>query len=191
MTEHQQQIEALEKDIFDKQARLNELRRGGEPEVVRDYALAGPDGKVPLSNLFGEHDDLMVIHNMGSSCPYCTLWADGFNGMLQHFDNRASFVVASPDAPDVQKKFADGRGWSFRMISNGDSSFTEDMGYVREYKGKMGYWPGFSTFRRNDDGTIHRVAHASFGPGDPYCSLWHMIGLLEEGAADWQPRFAY
>ena len=191
MNEHQQQIEALEKEVFDKQAQLNELRRSDEPEIVSDYTLIGPNGEVRLSELFGEHTDLIIIHNMGSSCPYCTLWADGFNGMLHHFENRGAFVVVSPDAPDVQKKFADSRGWRFRMISNGDSGFTEAMGYMREHEGKMGPWPGFSTFHRDGSGTIHRVAHASFGPGDPYCGLWHMLGLLKDGAGDWQPKFAY
>jgi len=191
MNEHQQQIKALEKEIFDKQAQLTELRRSGEPEAVSDYHLDGPNGKIRLSELFGEHTDLIVIHNMGSSCPYCTLWADGFNGMLHHFENRGAFVVVSPDAPDVQKKFADSRGWRFRMISNGGSGFTEDMGYMREHKGQMGPWPGFSTFHRDESGTIHRIANASFGPGDPYCGLWHMIGLLKDGAGDWQAKFSY
>jgi predicted dithiol-disulfide oxidoreductase (DUF899 family) len=191
MTEHQKQIEVLEQEIHVRQAKLSELRRQAEPKTVRDYELAGPGGKVTLSSLFGEQNDLIVIHNMGASCPYCTLWADGFNGMLQHFEDRAAFVVVSPDAPDAQKKFADSRGWQFRMLSNGDSKFTEDMGYMHEHQGKMSPQPGFSTFHRDDSGTIHRIAHASFGPGDPYCGIWHMIDALKDGAGAWQPRFSY
>ena len=77
------------------------------------------------------------------------------------------------------------------MFSNGDSRFTEDMGYMREWEGKMGPWPGFSTFHRDDQGQIHRIAHASFGPGDPYCALWHIIGVLKDGANGWQAEFSY
>ena len=128
---------------------------------------------------------------MGASCPYCTLWADGFNGMLHHFENRAAVALVSPDTPEQQKAFAYSRGWSFRMISNGASDFTADMGYMREYKGKLGLWPGFSTFHRDAEGNIHRIAHASFGPGDPFCGLWHMIGVLKDGAGNWQPQFSY
>ena len=40
-------------------------------------------------------------------------------------------------------------------------------------------------------GAIHRIAHASFGPGDPYCGLWHLMGLLKDGVGDWQPKFSY
>jgi predicted dithiol-disulfide oxidoreductase (DUF899 family) len=191
MTDHESKVAALEKEIFDKQAELNNLRRAGEPETVKDYELDGPNGQVRLSELFGDKKDLLIIHNMGASCSYCTLWADGFNGMLHHFENRAAFIVVSPDAPDKQKQFAESRGWKFCMASNGDSGFTEDMGYVREYKGKLGSLPGFSTFHKNDDGTIQRIAHASFGPGDPYCSIWHMIGVFKDGAGDWEPKFSY
>jgi len=65
-----------------------------------------------LAGLFGRKDDLVVIHNMGSSCPYCTLWADGFNGLYDHLANRAAFALSSPDAPAAQKRFAEGpRDW--------------------------------------------------------------------------------
>jgi predicted dithiol-disulfide oxidoreductase (DUF899 family) len=191
MTDHDSKIAVLEKEIFDKQVELNNLRRQCDPETVKDYELDGPNGKVRLSDLFGDRKDLLIVHNMGASCTYCTLWADGFNGMLSHFENRAAFVLVSPDAPDKQRQFADGRGWKFRMVSNGDSGFTEDMGFVREYQGKLSQWPGFSTFHRGDDGAIQRIAHASFGPGDPYCSIWHMAGVLKDGVGDWQPQYTY
>ena len=191
MADQDAQIQALEKEVFEKQARLNELRRNRDPEVVRDYALDGPDGRVRLSELFGRHRDLIVIHNMGRSCPYCTLWADGFNGMLDHLEDRAAFAVVSPDPPEVQKQFAEERGWNFRMLSDGGSGFTEAMGYMPEHEGKRKPWPGFSTFHKADDGTIRRIAHAGFGPGDPYCALWHMIGVLKDGVAGWEARFSY
>jgi predicted dithiol-disulfide oxidoreductase (DUF899 family) len=84
-----------------------------EPEEVSDYTFATADGTVRLSALFSGNRDLIVIHNMGTTCPYCTLWADGFNGISDHLASRAAFVVSSPDRPEVQKKFAAGRGWRF------------------------------------------------------------------------------
>ena len=189
---HAEKIAALEKELMEKQAELNELRRASLREKVEDYTFQAPnDRQVRLSELFGDHRDLIVIHNMGSSCPYCTLWADGFNGQIGHFQNRAGFVLVSPDAPETQEKFAASRGWKMPMVSSQGSTFTRDMGYEREWEGKVGPWPGFSTFRREDDGSIVRVAHSSFGPGDPYCGLWHMIGVLADGADGWQPRFSY
>ncbi|MSO88554.1 MAG: hypothetical protein EXQ89_01015 [Rhodospirillaceae bacterium] len=42
--------------------------------IVGDYTFREPAGPVPLSGLFGESDLLVVLHNMGTSCPNCTLW---------------------------------------------------------------------------------------------------------------------
>ena len=128
---------------------------------------------------------------MGKSCPYCTLWADGFNGVAGHLEDRAGFVVVSPDAPEDQQAFAKSRGWTFRMLSAKESSFTDDMGYMAEYEGKPWPQPGYSTFRKNEDGQVQRVAHAPFGPGDPYCGVWHLFELLDGGTGEWQPKFEY
>ena len=186
-------IADLEREIHEKQAELARLRREAPPMPLEDYTLRGPAGaRVRLSEVFGEHRDLIVIHNMGSSCPYCTLWADGFNGIVSHLENRAAFVLVSPDSPVTQAAFAEQRGWKFRMLSNGDSGFTEDMGFLREGSdGKMRPAPGVSTFRKDDDGSLTRIAHADFGPGDPFCGAWHVFSLLDGGAGEWAPRSVY
>ena len=187
-----QEIQSLTQEVMEKQAKLNELMRSRPAEPVQDFELKGEGGAaVRLSEAFGEHRDLIVIHNMGRGCAYCTLWADGFIGFHPHFLNRAGFVVVSPDAPDVQKEFAESRGWPFRMLSNADSGFTEAMGYVMEKDGKKQWWPGFSTFRKQDDGTIERVAHGYFGPGDAYCGIWHLFAALDGGDGGWGPKFSY
>jgi predicted dithiol-disulfide oxidoreductase (DUF899 family) len=183
------EIEDLERELYDKTQRLAELKRARPREAVDDHELDAPDGrKVRLSELFGERDDLIVIHNMGRGCSYCTLWADGFNGVVDHLENRAAFVVVSPDPPQVQQEFAKGRGWRFRMLSSSGSGFTEAMGY-RDEKG--GWLPGISTFRRGADGRIERVATAPFGPGDTFCPTWHVLDLLADGAAGWEPKYKY
>src|SRR6516225_2193063 len=98
-----------------------------EPEPVKDYTFRRADGRsVRLFELFGDKADLFVIHNMGQSCPYCTLWADGFNGAYAHLSNRASFVVSSPDAPEKQRVFAQSRGWRFPMVSIAGTTFAQD-----------------------------------------------------------------
>jgi hypothetical protein len=45
-------------------------------------------------------------------------------------------------------------------------------------------------FRRDGD-SIVRVADTGFEPDDDFCALWHFLNLLPEGAAGWQPKFAY
>ena len=177
-----QQIEALK-------AKLSVARRRRPQEPVADYELTGSDGvPISLSALFGEKDDLIVVHNMGRGCAYCTMWADGFNGVLPHLEDRAAFVVVSPDEPDVQATFTESRGWRFRMVSAAGSEFAHAMGF-EEKSGE--YMPGFSAFRRLPDGSIVRTGRDFFGPGDDYCSPWRLFDLLDGGVGEWEPRYRY
>ncbi len=82
------------RQISDLRGKIREVQQSVEPEEVGDYTFATRDGPVRLSQLFGDKASLFVIHNMGASCPYCTLWADGFNGLLPHIENHAAFAVA-------------------------------------------------------------------------------------------------
>lgn len=181
------EIQALEQELLEKSRRLAELKRAMPREPVRDYDLAGWSGPVTLSSLFGGKSDLIVIHNMGKGCRYCTLWADGFNGVWRHLANRAGFVVCSPDAVDTQKAFAESRGWGFPMVSGQGSTFIQDMGF----RGEKSWMPGVSTFRRSGEGTIERVARAEFGPYDLFCGVWHLIAMLAEGENGWEPKVTY
>ena len=157
------------------------------PEPVQDYRFATSKGTVTLAELFGDKPGLFVIHNMGKGCPYCTMWADGFNGVLAHLENRAAFVVTSPDDPATQAAFAASRGWRFRMVSHQGTDFAADMGYRSE---SGGWLPGVSVFRK-EGGRILRVSDQQLGPGDDFCSVWHFFDMLPEGPAGWRAKFAY
>jgi predicted dithiol-disulfide oxidoreductase (DUF899 family) len=182
-----EKLAGYRRQIADLRRKMREAQASVEPQEVPDYAFATPQGTVALSALFAGMPDLIVIHNMGTSCPLCTLWADGFNGIYDHLASRAAFVVSSPDRPDVQSKFAAGRGWRFPVVSHADSTFAADMGY-RSTSG--GWRPGITAFRL-DAGRILRVSDAATSPGDDFCALWHLFDLLPEGAAGWQPKFRY
>jgi predicted dithiol-disulfide oxidoreductase (DUF899 family) len=182
-----EEIAALEKEVVSAKEKLTEARRRKPHQEVSDYDLVTSDGvPVKLSELFGDKEDLIVVHNMGTGCAYCTLWADGFIGFTPHLSDRAAFVVVSPDKPEVQKNFAGKRGWNFRMVSTHDSEFNRDMGYQ---KGDDP-WPGVSTFKKID-GKIYRIADTSFGPGDEFCSLWSLLDLLADGVNNWEPKYFY
>ena len=173
--------------IADLRREMRALRAASEPEEVRDYELATSDGAVRLSSLFGDKRDLIVIHNMGVSCAYCTLWADGYNGIYHHLVERAAFVLSSPDPPDVQCTFARGRGWRFPMVSHAGATFATDLGYRSE---RGGWLPGVSVFRR-EGGRILRVSDSPSDVGDDFCALWHLFDLLPEGAGEFQPKLRY
>ncbi len=158
-------------------------------KIVKDYFLKDSTNKeVTLSRLFNNKEELILIHNMGTHCRYCTMWADGFNGVLPHLENRAAFVVVSPDDPATQKKFAQRRKWKFTMLSSKGTSFSKDMGFETK-EGKP--IPGVSVFTKNKEGKILRVAKETFGPGDHYCIVWHFFDLLPKGANEWEPQYFY
>jgi predicted dithiol-disulfide oxidoreductase (DUF899 family) len=174
------------REIAGLRAKMRQAQAASEPQAVQDYELAVPEGKVRLSSLFGDKDTLFVVHNMGASCAYCTLWADGFNGVYDHLRNRAAFVVSSPDAPAKQRDFAARRNWKFPMVSHQGTTFAADMGYRRD----NGFSPGVSVFKRTG-GKLFRVADTEFAPGDDFCSIWHFFDLIPEGKAGWQPKLSY
>jgi predicted dithiol-disulfide oxidoreductase (DUF899 family) len=181
------QLDALRKRIAEARREMRAVQANVEPQVVDNYVFASSDGNVRLSELFGNKQDLFVIHNMGSTCPYCTLWADGFNGLYEHLASRAAFIVSSPDTPETQRRFARSRGWRFPMVSHEGTTFAADMGYRSD---KGGWLPGVSVFQMSD-ARIVRVSDSGFGPEDDFCALWHFLELLPGGRSDWQPRFSY
>ena len=158
-------------------------------QTVKDYNLLDHKGrKIKFSSLFGKKEDLILIHNMGKACTYCTMWADGFNGVVPHLEDRAAFALVSPDPPAVQKKFYNSRNWKFKMFSSKGSSFAKDLGYETKAGEPQ---PGVSVFYKNKSGKMIRVAKDYFGPGDPYCLVWHLFGLLPGGPKGWHPQYKY
>jgi predicted dithiol-disulfide oxidoreductase (DUF899 family) len=174
------------RQIADIRERMRTTQASIEPEEVQDYEFSTPQGKTRLSALFGNKDTLFVIHNMGTGCANCTMWADGFNGVFHHLRDRAAFVVSSPDSPEHQQSFAAARGWKFPMVSHQGTTFAEDMGY--HLNGRA--MPGVSVFRRKGD-KILRVGDTAFRIGDDFCSVWHLFDLIPEGAAGWRPTTRY
>src|ERR1700730_8035121 len=145
--------------IADIREKMRSAQASIEPEEVQNYEFATPQGKALLSALFGDKDTLFVVHNMGTTCAHCTMWADGFNGVFEHLRDRAAFAVSSPDTPERQQSSAAGRGWKVPMVSNHGTTFAEDMGYRPNGRAM----PGVSVFKRKGD-RILRVADTTFSP---------------------------
>jgi predicted dithiol-disulfide oxidoreductase (DUF899 family) len=184
-----QEIERLQREIESLKQQLSDARRERPPEPVEDHELTLPGGeKARLSELFKGKDDLIVVHNMGRGCAYCTMWADGFNGVLPHLEDRVSFVVVSRDAPESLLPFAATRGWTFQMVSSAGTDFTEAMGFDGP---DATMYPGVSALHREPDGSIVLTGKDVFGPGDDYSSPWRLFDLLAGGAGAWQPRMEY
>ncbi len=164
------------------------MRKRHPSFIVTNYELTDTEGsQVLLRELFGDKNELIVIHNMGKSCFYCALWADGFSGFKAHLENRAAFVLTSPDDYKTLSDFSRERGWAFKSASSMGTTFKEDLGF----KNNTSFRPGVSILLKEEDGTIKHYTKASFGPGDQYCSIWSLFELLPDGNGNWGLKHDY
>ncbi len=180
------EISELESRIFELMTKLNKLRKSSAGEEVRNYSFATINGETRLLDMFGEKKQLLVIHNMGQGCRYCTLWADGFNGFLKHLESVMSVVLVSKDPPELQRQFANSREWRFRLASHGGGEYMSDQ---IDADGAVNM-PGAVVYER-DGKKIMRKNSCLFGPGDIYCSMWSLLGLAGLSEADWTPQYNY
>lgn len=179
------EIEDLERRIEALKTERSEARRRRGPEPIEDHEVGTSEGPRRLSDLFGAHDDLLLVHNMGTACAYCTLWADGLVGLMPHLTRRSAVALLTPDPPDVQRAFAAARGWPFAMASDPSRSVARALGFATEEGFSL---PGVSALRKGPGGALGRTGRAEFGPGDDYCAVWPLFDLLEGGAGGWTPR---
>ena len=181
-----ERIADLERQIGELTAALNEQRRSAPGVEVPDYSFMTLEGDVPLSGLFGGRDRLLAIHNMGQACRYCTLWADGINGVLPHLESAMAVVLLSKDEPSVQRRFAASRGWRFRLASHGGGA------YIREQTTCPGVdnMPGAVVYELRD-GAVLRKNASVFGPGDMFCPSWNFLAMAGIPPEEWTPQFNY
>ena len=176
----------LEMELYEKALKLAALRKADPPQEVPDYSFQTLSGVVMLSDLFAGKDKLLVIHNMGQGCRYCTLWADGINGILPHLEDAMAVVLASKDSPELQHRMAQNRGWRFRLVSHGGGDYLAEQNVMEG----AGNYPGAVVYQKKD-GKIYRGGSAPFGPGDLYSPLWHFLSLAGMSEEDWTPQFHY
>lgn len=180
------EVTALEMQIYELTLKLNQMRAAEAGHEVKNYRFATLSGETSLLDLFGEQHTLLLIHNMGQGCRYCTLWADGFNGFLPHLESAMAVVMVSRDEPELQRQFANSRGWRFRMASHGGGEYITEQSITEG----TGNTPGAVVYTR--DGEIIRRKNAvEFGPGDRFCPAWNLLALGGVGEDNWTPQFAY
>ena len=176
----------LEAELMEKALTLAALRRAETPVAIDDYEFETLTGKTKLSSLFAGRERLLVIHNMGQGCRFCTLWADGLNGLVPHLEDAMSVVLVSKDPPETQRRLAHDRGWRFRMASHGGGRYMVEQCKMAGYDN----CPGAAVYEMKG-GNVFRRGRAAFGPGDLYSPIWHLLALGGVGVDDWTPQFHY
>jgi len=180
------EAEKLEFEIMEKAQQLAALRQAEGDIEVSDYAFQTSGGETSLSGLFAGRERLLMIHNMGQGCRYCTLWADGINGVLDHLEDAMAVALVSKDPPETQRRMALDRGWKFRLASHGGGAYMAEQCAMGEHANM----PGASIYERKGTKIVRR-GRTAFGPGDLYSPVWHFLSLAGLGAGDWTPQFHY
>jgi predicted dithiol-disulfide oxidoreductase (DUF899 family) len=200
--------ELLEAEIAlkDQVGRVAALRRRLPADtVIEDCGFEelrdGQTVAVRLSELFDDpNKPLLLMHFMQGKkqqdpCPMCTLWADGYNALVPHLEQRVNFAVLVAGGLQPFIDYASGRGWNnLRIVSAADSDLKLRLGF----EGPEGdQHPGVSVFRLEADQLTHFTSMSAmmdeghFNGMDLLSPFWHFLDLTPEGREDFFPKASY
>ena len=201
-----QELLAEEISLRRHMERVAEQRRRLPPggEVPEDYRFVAEDGTdVALSDLFGDHDTLVVYSYMfgpdrDAPCPMCTSMMGGFEHKIPDIRQRVAlaFTARSPIERLIDAKRA--RGWTNMPI------FSDVRGdYTRAYvSADDADMPAYNVFTRKDGVIRHFWSEEISGDmADPdqdprgaveMDPLWLLLDTVPEGRGiTWHPSLTY
>jgi predicted dithiol-disulfide oxidoreductase (DUF899 family) len=209
-----EELRLAEVDLMRQREKVAALRRRLPlGTVVEDYEfLEGPrdldDGDAPvstvrLSELFSAPDRALVVYHamygkrQTTPCPMCTMWVDGFNGVVPHLQQNVDFVVASAADPAALRAHARDRGWdNVRLLSCGDNTFQYDLAaedqdgaqdstvsvFVLDAEGRQRHF--YSCHPHMADDIQQRGI-------DLLSPVWHVLDLTPQGRGEWFASLDY
>ena len=170
--------------------------------VDKEYVFEGASGKKTLTELFAGRGQLIVYHFMfdpswDEGCPSCSFWADNFNGIIVHLNQRDVSLAAISRAPFAQfAPFQKRMGWGFEWVSSFGTDFNTDyhVSFTPEQlaqgealynyaprKTSMSELPGISVFYKAPDGTIFHT-YSCYARGlDMLNVAYHYLDLVPKG----------
>jgi predicted dithiol-disulfide oxidoreductase (DUF899 family) len=203
--EERKALLAREKEFTQLRDRLSHARRDlpwVRVDKDKDYVFDGAGGKQTLAELFAGRQQLIVYHLMfdpswEEACSRCSFWADNFNGVLVHLNQRDVSLVAISRAPFAKlAAFQKRMGWSFNWVSSFANDFNHDyhvsfapeqlaQGEViynyRLVKNSMSERPGISVFYKDPGGTIFHT-YSCYARGlDMLNVAYHYLDLTPKG----------
>src|SRR5438445_10500303 len=125
--EERKQFLIKEKEFTRLRDKLNQQRRDlAWKAVSKEYIFHVEDGKQTLAELFEGRNQLIVYHFMFDpswdlACPHCSFWADNFNGIITHLNQRDVTMIAVSRAPYSKiAAYKKRMGWDFKWVSSSD-----------------------------------------------------------------------
>jgi predicted dithiol-disulfide oxidoreductase (DUF899 family) len=194
---------AKEKEFTRLRDQLSEERRRLPwVKVEKAYRFDGPRGEERLADLFEGRSQLAVYHFMfgpdwDAGCPHCSFWADQFNDIIVHLNQRDVTMVAVSRAPRAKlAAYQERMGWGFKWLSSGDTDFNFDFGvsfpaeavarksafynYAMQDPG-MSDREGVSVFYRDAAGTVFHTYSAYARGIDMLNATYHYLDLVPKG----------
>ena len=119
--------------------------------VNKEYVFDGPNGKETLSDLFDGRSQLIIYHfmydpNWDVGCPSCSFWADNFNDITVHLNQRDVTLIAISKAPYSKiAAYKKRMSWDFKWVSSFDTNFNRDY-YVSFTSEELEKKEGFYNF---------------------------------------------
>ena len=124
---------AKEKEFTRLRDQLSQQRRALPwAKVEKAYIFDGPSGKESFAELFARRSQLLVYHFMfhpswNEGCKSCSFWADNFNGIMVHLNQRDVTMAVISKAPlDQLEVFKKRMGWNFKWVSSFSTDFNRD-----------------------------------------------------------------
>jgi predicted dithiol-disulfide oxidoreductase (DUF899 family) len=135
--------------------------------VTKDYVFEGPNGRETLSRLFDGRSQLVVYHFMfvpdwDAGCPHCSRWADNFNGIIVHLNQRDVTMVAVSRAPYAKlAAYRQRMGWTFKWVSSSGTDFNFDY-HVSFTPDELKKGKAFYNFKLQNPGVADREGVSVF-----------------------------
>jgi predicted dithiol-disulfide oxidoreductase (DUF899 family) len=201
--EARQALLAKEKELTRLRDELGEARRALPwVKVAKPYAFDGPTGKRTLDELFEGRSQLVVYHFMfapeqDAGCPHCSFWADNFERIIVHLNQRDASMVAISRAPQAKLAAYQKRmGWTFQWLSSGATDFNYDFQASftpEELAAKRAHYnftmqnpgradrEGVSVFYKDASGDIFHTYSAYARGIDVLNAAYHFMDILPKG----------
>lgn len=194
---------AEEKELTRKRDEVSAHRRE-LPWVLVDklYTFDTAGGPKTLGDLFEGRTQLLAYHFMfdpswEQGCKSCSFWADTYNGIGAHLNQRDVTLVAISRAPlDKLLRFRERMGWSFEWVSSFHNDFNHNfhVSFTEEEiaSGQIHYnfdvtkpfgseAPGISVFCRDDQGAIYHT-YSCYARGlDMMNAAYQHLDLVPKG----------
>ncbi len=201
--EARKELLAREKQASKQREELTALRQQLPwYRLETDYEFDAADGRRSLSDLFGNHSQLLVYHFMfgpdwTEGCPACSMLADHYDPLVRHLQARDVALATVSRAP-IEKliEYRTRMGWGFEWVSSLHNRFNQDfhVSFTQQEQdaGTMKYnyatgtfpsleCPGISVFIRNSSGDIFHTYSAYARGLENLLGVYSFLDIVPKG----------